>query len=271
MGGFLSLTKEKAVNKVIEVDISRIVPNPAQPRREFNVADISSLADSIQHNGIIQPLTVRRWQDRYQLIAGERRLRAAKLSGLKAVPCIIIETNDRDSAILALVENIQRQDLNFFEEALAIESLISYYGLTQEDAAAKLGKAQSTIANKLRLLRLTNDEREIILKYNLSERHARSLLRLASPVERLTLLEKIVKNKLNVERTEKLVDEYINTESAKESIKTRSKVFQNVKIFINTINKAVETMQASGISADSRKIQSENYIEYRVRIPFQNG
>ena len=125
MGGFLSLTKEKAVNKVIEVDISRIVPNPAQPRREFNVADISSLADSIQHNGIIQPLTVRRWQDRYQLIAGERRLRAAKLSGLKAVPCIIIETNDRDSAILALVENIQRQDLNFFEEALAIESLIS--------------------------------------------------------------------------------------------------------------------------------------------------
>ena len=128
MGGFLSLTKEKAVNKVIEVDISRIVPNPAQPRREFNVADISSLADSIQHNGIIQPLTVRRWQDRYQLIAGERRLRAAKLSGLKAVPCIIIETNDRDSAILALVENIQRQDLNFFEEALAIESLIRYYG-----------------------------------------------------------------------------------------------------------------------------------------------
>ena len=269
MGGFLSLTKEKTVNRVIEIEISRIVPNPAQPRREFNVSDISSLAESIRQNGIIQPLTVRRWQDKYQLIAGERRLRAAKLSGLKSVPCIIIDITDRDSAILALVENIQRQDLNFFEEAIAIESLISYYGLTQEDAAAKLGKAQSTIANKLRLLRLTKDERDIILKYDLSERHARSLLRLASPVERVNILEKIVKNKLNVERTEKIIDEYINSESEKENIKKCSKVFQNVKIFINTINKAVETMQAAGISADSRKIQNEEYIEYRVRIPFQ--
>ncbi|MBR4628473.1 MAG: ParB/RepB/Spo0J family partition protein [Ruminococcus sp.] len=270
MAGFLSLAKEKTVNKVIEVDTSRIQPNPAQPRREFNECDIGKLADSILHNGIIQPLTVRRYNDCYLLVAGERRLRAAKLCGLKAVPCIIIDISDRDSAILALVENIQRQDLNFFEEAIAIDNLITYYGLTQDEAAIKLGRAQSTVANKLRLLRLTNDERELIIKYNLTERHARTLLRLASPAERLTLLEKIIKNKLNVERTEKLVDEYINNENAKESLKKRSKVFQNVKLFINTINKAVETMQAAGISADSRKIQNEDYIEYRVRIPIQN-
>ena len=154
---------------------------------------------------------------------------------------------------MALVENIQRQDLSFFDEASAIEKLITYYGMTQEDAAAKLGKAQSTIANKLRLLRLTPEEREIIMKYNLTERHA--------------VLEKTVKYNLNVEKTEAAVEEMIGQRKTRESYKKRSKVFQNVRIFVNTIAKAVETMQAAGIAADSQKIQREDYIEYRVRIP----
>lgn len=267
MAGFLTFTKEKPINRVVEVDISDIRPNPHQPRSEFDIADIQSLADSILQNGILQPLTVRRGENRYELIAGERRLRAAKLAGLRAVPCIILDISSRNSAIMALVENIQRQDLSFFDEASAIEKLITYYGMTQEDAAAKLGKAQSTIANKLRLLRLTADEREVIMKYNLTERHARALLRLAAPAERLAVLERVVKQNLNVEKTEAAVEEVIGKKKVQNSYKKRSKVFQNVRIFVNTITKAVETMQAVGIAAESQKIQHEDYIEYRVKIP----
>ncbi len=267
MSGFLTFTKEKPINRVVEVDVGEIIPNPHQPRSDFDIADIQSLAESISQNGILQPLTVRRGNGCYELIAGERRLRAAKLSGMHVVPCIILDISARNSAIMALVENIQRQDLSFFDEATAIERLITYYGMTQEDAAAKLGKAQSTIANKLRLLRLTADEREIIMRYNLTERHARALLRLAAPSDRLTILEKVVKYNLNVEKTEHAVEELIGQHRTKESYKKRSKVFQNVRIFVNTITRAVETMQAAGIKADSQKIQNENYIEYRVRIP----
>ncbi|MCR5110310.1 MAG: ParB/RepB/Spo0J family partition protein [Ruminococcus sp.] len=269
MAGFLNFTKEKLVNKVIEVDVADIVPNPYQPRTEFTDADISSLADSIAQNGILQPLSVRKVGEKYELIAGERRLRAAKICGFTVVPCIVHDISDRNSAILALVENIQREDLTFFDEAIAIEKLINYYGMTQEDAAAKLGKAQSTIANKLRLLRLSEDERKLIMQFSLTERHARALLKLGSAEDRLHILEKVTANHLNVERTEKLIEEYIGQEKVKQSYKKRSKVFQNVKIFVNTINKAVETMQAAGISADSKKIQNEDYIEYRVRIPIQ--
>ena len=269
MAGFLNFTKEKLINKVIEIETKLILPNPNQPRRSFPTNEITALADSISQNGILQPLSVRRINDKYELIAGERRLRAAKLCGFRTVPCIVHDMSDRNSAILVLVENIQRQDLSFFEEAIAIEKLITYYGMTQEDAAAKLGKAQSTVANKLRLLRITPEERDLIIKFNLTERHARALLKLASPEERLIVLDKIIKHNLNVEKSEHLIDDFIGLQKDKASYKKRSKVFQNVKMFVNTINKAVETMQAAGISADSRKIQNEDYIEYRVRIPIQ--
>ena len=271
MSGFLNLTKEKQLNKVVEIEISRIIPNRNQPRSAFGDDDISALAESIAQNGILQPLSVRRHGDSFELIAGERRLRAARVCGFRSVPCIIHDISDRHSAVLALVENIQRQDLSFFDEAAAIEKLITHYGMTQEDAASKLGKAQSTIANKLRLLRLSDDERKIIMDNGLSERHARALLRIGSSADRLELLQKIVTNKLNVERTEHLIDEFIGIQHEKNSYKKRSRVFQNVRMFVNTINKAVETMQAAGISADSRKIQSEDYIEYRVRIPIHTA
>lgn len=271
MAGFLNFTKDKQINKVIEIDVRLIVPNPHQPRTEFDDSDIRSLAESIGQNGILQPLSVRKSGEKYELIAGERRLRAAKMCGLQAVPCIVHDISERNSAILALVENIQRQDLSFFDEAAAIEKLISYYGMTQEDAASKLGKAQSTIANKLRLLRITPEERELIMNFNLTERHARALLKLGSCEERMNILEKVIKNKLNVERTEKLVEDYIGQKKVRQSYRTRSKVFQNVKIFVNTINKAIETMQSAGIDADSKKIQNEEYIEYRVRIPIDSN
>ena len=275
MAAFLNFTKEKErekeENKVLQIPVSEIVPNPHQPRTEFDYSDITSLAESICQNGILQPLSVRRIENGYELIAGERRLRAAKLVQLKYVPCIILDISERASAILALVENIQRQDLSFFDEANAIEKLISYYGMTQEDAAIKLGKAQSTIANKLRILKLSDEEKQLITKYNLTERHARSLLRLGSKEERLEIIEKIIKYNLNVERTEQIIDEYIGKAKEKASYKKRSKVFQNVKIFVNTINKAVETMKAAGIPADSKKIQNEDYIEYRVKIPIMDN
>ena len=275
MAAFLNFTREKErekeENKILQLPVSEIVPNPHQPRKEFDYADITSLAESICQNGILQPLSVRKIEKGYELIAGERRLRAAKLVQLKYVPCIVLNISERTSAILALVENIQRQDLSFFDEASAIEKLISYYGMTQEDAAIKLGKAQSTIANKLRILKLSDEEKELITKFNLTERHARSLLRLGSKEERIEIISKIIKYNLNVERTEQAVDEYIGKKKEKLSYKKRSKVFQNVKIFVNTINKAVETMKAAGIPADSKKIQNDDYIEYTIKIPMMNN
>ena len=271
MAAFLNFTKEKEKeeNRVVQIPISEIVPNPHQPRTEFDYNDISSLAESICQNGILQPLSVRKVDRGYELIAGERRLRAAKLVQLRYVPCIILDISARTSAVLALVENIQRQDLSFFDEANAIEKLISYYGMTQEDAALKLSKAQSTIANKLRILKLSDEEKELITKFNLTEKHARALLRLGSKEERLEIINRVIKFNLNVERTEQAIDEYIGKAKDKESYRKRSKVFQNVKIFVNTINKAVETMKAAGIPADSKKIQ--NSYRYRVKIPIMNG
>lgn len=275
MPAFLNFTKEKErekeENKVLQLPVSEIIPNPHQPRTEFDYSDITSLAESICQNGILQPLSVRKVDKGYELIAGERRLRAAKLVKLKYVPCIVLNISERTSAILALVENIQRQDLSFFDEANAIEKLISYYGMTQEDAAIKLGKAQSTIANKLRILKLSDEEKELIIKFNLTERHARAMLRLANKEERMIILEKVIKYNLNVERTEQAIDEYIGKAKEKLSYKKRSKVFQNVKIFVNTINKAVETMKAAGIPADSKKVQNEDYIEYIVKIPIMDN
>ena len=269
MGAFLGFTKEKQINRVVQIDVADIVPNPHQPRTEFENGDIFSLAESIRQNGILQPLTVRRADDHYEIIAGERRLRAAKLVQLQSVPCIIMNVSERNSAILALVENIQRQNLSFFDEAAAIEKHINYYGMTQEDAAIKLGKAQSTIANKLRLLKLSDQERLVITRYNLTERHARALLKLGSPEDRLLIINRVVKGKLNVEKTEQIIEEYIAKNGEKESYRKRSKVFADVRLFVNSINKAVETMKAAGISADSCKIQYDDFVEYRVRIPIE--
>lgn len=267
MSAFLNFVKEKSINKVLQVSVSDIIPNPYQPRSDFDFSDISSLAESIKQNGILQPLTVRKSEHGYELIAGERRLRAAKYAGLEYVPCIVLDISQRNSAILALVENIQRENLSFFDEACAIERLISVYGMTQEEAASKLGKAQSTIANKLRLLKLTENERILIMKSGLTERHARALLRLASPENRMEIINKVIKYKLNVEKTEQAIEDYIQKNKIRESYRKRSKVFSDIRLFVNTINKAVETMQAAGISADSVKTQHDDYIEYKIRIP----
>lgn len=261
-------TKEKIINKVIEVEIEKIKPNPYQPRKNFG-DDIFGLAESIKENGILQPLSVRKQEDTYILIAGERRLRASKLAGLSTVPCIVIDMTERNSALMALLENIQRKDLNFFDEAEAIEQLLDFYGMTQEDAAARLGKSQSAIANKLRLLKLEKDLRIKINEYGLTERHARALLKLTDKQQQENMVENIYLKRLNVEQTERAIENLIEKNAEYESIRRRSGAFKDVRLFVNTINKAIEMMQAAGINANSQKIQKKDYIEYIVHIPTQ--
>ena len=257
-------------NKVVDIPIRQIRPNQSQPRKTFKDEELNSLAASIEENGILQPLTVRRLNlQEYELVAGERRLRAAVIAGLKRVPCIVIKCTDRESAIFALLENLQRSDLGMFEEARGISRLIRKYNLTQEEAAAKLGKKQSTVANKLRLLKLTMDEQDWINQAGLSERHARALLRIADENLRKEALSKVISESLYINQTEELVDNIISSSFIAVDDKHRKKrvVIKDVRIFINTINKAVDTMRLAGINAVSKRAENDDYIEYTVRIP----
>ncbi len=259
------LAKEKVVGKVIQIDVEKIEANPYQPRQNFD--EIEKLAQSIQQNGLLQPLTVRKIGEKYQLIAGERRLRAVKMLGMKEISCICVTITERNSAVMALIENIQRRNLSFFEEAEAIEKLIDFYGMTQEDAAIKLGKSQPSVANKLRLLKLDKSLRDKISEYGLTERHARTLLRLKTSEQQEYAIESFNSKKMNVEAAERYVDSILQKDKDMANFKKRSVVFKDVRLFVNTINKAVEMMKAAGIEADSKKIQNDDYIEYIVKIP----
>lgn len=271
MASLFNLVREKTINKVVEIPVSEIYPNPNQPRRGFNQDELTGLAQSIRHDGILQPLTVRKSVKGYELVSGERRLRASRIIGLDVVPCIVIDVTERSSALLALVENVQRADLSYFDEAYAIAQLIELYGMTQEDAALRLGMAQSTIANKLRLLRLSEHERELISSFNLTERHARALLKLKDENLRTEVIQKIAKHGMNVERTETYVEQLILSDREKENFKKRAVLLRDIRLFMNTINKAVQTVQMAGISADAVKTQNDEYIEYVIRIPVINN
>lgn len=256
-------------NKISDIPIIKIRPNKAQPRKTFNEDELRTLSQSIEENGILQPLTVRKvTSSEFEIVAGERRLRASVMAGLRKVPCVVIKCSDKESAIFALLENLQRCDLTMFEEARGISRLIRRYGLTQDEAAVKLGKTQSTIANKLRLLKLTYEEQEWILNAGLSERHARTLLRLTDEGARREALSKIISENLNVSQSETLVSTIISTnpKSAKKQGISKA-VIKDVRIFVNTINKAIDTMRLAGIDAQSDKTDTDNFIEYTIRIP----
>ena len=262
----------KSENRIVEIPTIKIRPNKTQPRKIFDEEQLRDLARSIAENGVLQPLTVRKVsQSEYEVIAGERRLRASVIAGFAKVPCIVLRCNDRESAMLALLENLQRCDLGIFEEARGISRLIRRYGITQEQAAKKLGKSQSTIANKLRLLNLTYDEQDWIEQAGLSERHARALLRIYDVELRREALSKIIAQNLNVAQSEELIDTvlYHSTEPAPENAKKGSQriLIRDVRIFINTINKAVSTMQQAGINAVCKHRDSGDFIEYTVKIP----
>lgn len=267
--GFLS----KDENKVIEIPARRIRPNKTQPRRTFDEEDIRSLSQSIATNGLLQPLTVRKLRnDEYELIAGERRLRASIMAGFQKIPCIVMKCSDKDSAIFALIENLQRKDLSMFEEARGINRLIRKYGITQEQAAIQIGKKQSTVANKLRLLRLSYEEQDWIVQAGLTERHARALLKISDEGLRKDALSHIVGEELNVKESERYIETLLINRPLPQTDLTgftgdKKVVIKDVRIFVNTINKAVDTMRLSGINAISKKQETENYIEYTVKIP----
>lgn len=263
-------TAENTGTKVEMIPVNKIKPNPDQPRKSFDERSLFGLAQSIRENGILQPITVRRPCDGYyELVAGERRLRAAVLAGLKKVPCISLNADDEQSSTYAILENLQRQDLNCFEEAEAIKKLLDDFSLKQEDIAKRLGKNQSTIANKLRLLRLSEPEREKILSGGLTERHARAILCLP-PEGREKAIEIAIKKKLKVEETERLVEELLSKENPEKKNHNRTAklfIIKDVRIFENTIQKAVETMKQSGVAAMTERRENGEYIEYTVRIP----
>ena len=258
--------KYKIGGQIILVPHEEIFPNPNQPRKRFDFDELEGLAQSIRQNGIIQPIAVRvNEKGQYELISGERRLRASRLVGITRIPCIIMEANDSKSALFALIENIQRTDLSFFEEAVAIDKLINEYGMSRDEVCKKLGKAPSTVSNKLRLLRLPEEIRLKIVQENLTERHARALLRLNNLSQIQRALSIISEKRLNVEESEKLIDQILNNDSRRRQPPV--KLFKDVRIFVNTLNHAVDTMRRAGIEADSAKSETDEYIEYIVRIP----
>lgn len=266
-----------ADKKLLMLKPDDIIPCENQPRKYFDTYELQSLADSIAANGIIQPLTVRKTDGgKYLLIAGERRLRAAKMAGLRRVPCVLHRTNDLVAALYAITENMQRADLNCFEEALAIQTLINDFRLTQSEVAVQLGMANSTISNKLRLLKLSTDTQERIVSSNLTERHARALLRL--PVElRDNVLDKIIADGLNLSQAEELIERILNpvvyeepeTQPTVPNKPVRKAAIGDIKLFSNSLSKLLCTMQNAGITANSRKSENDKYIEYKVRI-FKN-
>lgn len=251
--------------KLLLVPVADILPNPDQPRREFAYDKLLELAQSIDENGLLHPISITFRDNKPVLVAGERRLRAAKMVGMKEIPCLVVRAPGAKSALMALVENLQREDMNVFEEAEGVQRLIHVYGLTQDEAAHRLGCAQSTVANKLRLLKLSPEQRETIIRSGLSERHARVLLRLEDPELRQTALERIVAGRLTVAQAERLVDELL--EGKTKPRRRPTPLVRDVRLFINTVNHAVDTMRRSGIPAQAEKSETSEYIQYVVRIP----
>ena len=260
----IKAAKTKTAGQILLIDTDRIFPNKNQPRESFSTEELKLLSESIRRNGIIQPLTVRRNGDTFELIAGERRLRAAKNANLKSVPCIIMEVDEQSSAVISLLENIQRSQLNFLEEAKAIRTLSAFYGMRQEEIASSLGMSQSNVSNLLRILRLEPEALRILSENGLSQRHARALLRLDGK-EQTDAARTVAEKSLTVSQTEKLVERLIEE---KNKPKRNKKIFfKDVRIFINTINHAVETMQSAGIDAYVDKTESEEGYTITVSVP----
>jgi ParB family chromosome partitioning protein len=261
---------------IVYIRTENIRPNPYQPRKKFERASLEELCESIKQYGVIQPINVRISGTGYELVAGERRLRAAEMAGLKEIPAIVVDVSDNDSAIMALIENLQREDLTYLEEAEGYQHLLSEHNLTQEELAEKIGKSQSTIANKIRLLRLSPLIKKILIDNALTERHARALLKLHDEQLQLSVLKKVCEEGLNVKKTEelinKVVEKYSRARDEKEQKKQQlTKVVKDIRIFVNTIKKAIILMKQSGVNAKAAQFDRGKYIEFIVRIPKKQG
>ena len=254
-------------NRQLEIAIELIHPNPDQPRKIFEEQELAELCDSIREFGVLQPILLKKEQDQtYLLIAGERRFRAAQMVGLKQVPAIIREVDDREVALIALVENVQRENLNYMEEAQAYQRLMVDHGLTQSEIARRVGKQQSTISNKIRLLALPPDIQKVLAENQLTERHARALLRVQDDQLRMRIIEKILKNGFNVKQTDKPIDDLILTQE--EDLRKRDKLrFISYKIYVNTIRKAFTAV--SEVEKEAKYFQEDkgDFLELRILIP----
>lgn len=263
--------KTKRCGEILSIPVNDIKPNPYQPRKTFNWNDLDELAQSIYQNGLLQPVTVREaYGGRYELVAGERRLRASKMAGLACIPAIVVEISEEKTAVFAVIENLQRENLHFFEEAEAIEQLSRTFGMNRDKIAKKLGKSPSAVSNKLRLLKLPLDIRERITNAGLTERHARAVLRLPEYNLMLEVVEAVIANGLNVAQTEQVVAQLLEDNKPykpkKEDKPRNIKVFKDIRLFVNTLDHAVLTMKNNGICADSFQRETEEFVEYIVRI-----
>ncbi len=256
--------------RVIYISTHLIRPNPSQPRKVFDQAGLQELAASIVQFGILQPLTVRRRERDYELVAGERRLRAAKIAGLREVPCIVIAVDELESGMLALVENLQRRDLDYIEQAEGLARLMRLYGLSQEQAAMRVGLSQSAVANKLRLLRHGERVLAALRENHLTERHARALLRLPEEQQRLDAIDQIVAKEMTVARTEQYIDAVL-AEKPREKRGLGSFVMRDVRLFLNAVNHNLDLMKNAGIQAAAQREETEQEIVLTIHIPKRAG
>lgn len=258
---------------IVYLRTDELTPNPVQPRKRFDDESLEELSGSIKSYGILNPLTVRLRCGKYELVAGERRLRAAKLAGLEEVPCILIDVNMEEASLIALVENLQRRDLDFIEEALGISQLIRMFGMSQEEAARRIGKSQSAVANKLRLLKLPSDVLESLRQNGLTERHGRALLRLPNPVAQRAALEYIVDNGLTVAATDAYIDALLSAPEEAEQKdeekpeKRRTFVLKDVRVFLNTLSRSIDLMKQGGIDAGIQREETDDSLILTISIP----
>ncbi len=259
--------------KLYMLDPALILPNPAQPRRDFDQDALDALADSVRKYGILQPLTVRCLKNgnetRYELIAGERRMRAGILAGLNRLPCRILSAGEERSAEIAIIENLQRKDLNPFEEASAISTLLEVHELTQEKLAERLCVSQSYIANKLRLLRFTYEEQTTILSAGLTERHCRALLRVSDIETRKDALLYVILHKLNVAGTEAYIDHLIAEKQADKRKRRVKGAIGDLRLFYNSLDRALAIMRGAGMEADCKKRETDDGIEVTIFLKRQ--
>jgi len=258
------------VLEIVEVPIDQISPNPFQPRKTFTEEGLAELGASIREYGIIQPLVLRKTDGGNEIIAGERRLRAAKMVGLLVVPCVFRQATDTEMAEIALIENLQREDLHYFEEAAGYEKLLTQFELTQDELAKNVGKDQSTIANKLRLLKLPLEVREFIYEAKLTERHSRALLKLSDFPSQMAVLQIVAENKLNVKDTELYIDQCLlaqNPVQRKGKKQSMLRVVKDVRIFINTVGELVKQMKNSGVDVRFTQTQDDNSVTITMVVP----
>ena len=262
----------KGSKRLVEVNVASIHPNPYQPRATFDEESIAELAQSIQQVGLLQPLLVRKVDDGYELVAGERRLRAVTSLGMEKVACIVQQDiEDESSAMMALIENLQREDLHYLEEAQCYQKLLETYGLTQEELANRLGKSQSSIANKLRLLKLSDEVKAAMTEKRLSERHARALLKLTDDKQRLDAVEKIAEKGLSVKETEQMVEKTLNKayDEKQDGAKPRPKLMRIVRdyrLFMNTINQAVNQLRESGMTVEVEQSDRADGVDIKISV-----